>query len=427
MRFSNLADWLRWQEQHHPSAIDLGLDRVRTVGQRLDLLHSRHRTVITVAGTNGKGSAVATLESLILDGGATVGTYTSPHLHRYNERIKVGGQEVEDSLICRAFAAIDAQAQDVSLTYFEFGTLAALWVFNALQLRYWVLEVGLGGRLDAVNIVDADVAIITSIALDHQDWLGTDLRSIGREKAGIFRPGQMAVYTDRQIEPSVLEVAQALGTDVQVQGRDYQVVSEGAACRVVMRGAEVIHFARPQLPLPSVAAALVAAAKLAVPMSARWLSHTLPALRVAGRFEQREFAGRHLILDVAHNPAASTFFLERLAEQAQTLPRKDAEVHVVIAMMADKDIAGVVQVLAPAVDHWHPAELPGNARAASAEQLVRLLPPNTVVYPSVDDALVAALRVSNPGDSIWILGSFFTVSAAHDWLARNPQFQQLDQ
>lgn len=412
MRFSCLSDWLSWQEQHHPNAIDLGLERVRTVASRLGLLApAPGRTVITVAGTNGKGSTVATLASLLIDQQRTVGAYTSPHLLHYNERIRVNGVDANDALICQAFAAIDAQAQDISLTYFEFGTLAALWIFHTLQLEYWVLEVGLGGRLDAVNIIDADLAIVTSIALDHQDWLGSDLAAIGREKAGIFRAGKQAIYMDAEPQASVLETAQTLGAPLLLAGRDFQCREQGADCELQI-GSARIAFGRPQLPLPSVCAALVAAQQLGLTLAPEWLAE-LPQLGVPGRFQQLTVNDRQWLLDVAHNPAASAYFAAR-AKPASA----GGQVHAVIAMMADKDQQGVLAPLRDRVDSWYFADLPGNARAARAQALAAQAGVAvSQCCDSVPSALAQAMRGSLPGDTIWVLGSFFTVSAALAWLA----------
>lgn len=425
MRYLHLADWLSWQESHHPNAIDLGLGRVQEVASRLGLhATDNHRRVITVAGTNGKGSAVATLESLLLDQGHSVGAYTSPHLHQYNERIRIDGVCASDALICQAFAAIDAQAQDISLTYFEFGTLAALWLFRQQACDYWLLEVGLGGRLDAVNIIDADLAIITSIALDHQAWLGNDLASIGREKAGICRAGKPVIYIDSRIEPAVAQCAQKLGAELLLVDRDFslQLVAQGqqTTCVLNLPTGSSLQFPQPMLPLPSVVAALVGAMQLGLAPNADWLQQQLPVLSVPGRFERQTLCGRHIILDVAHNPAACEFFLARVARLQQFAVEPDTQVHAVVAMMADKDIAGVLQCLAVEVDFWYPAALPENSRAATPQQLAEQLGA-PVCYPSVVAALDAALNKSVVGDSIWVLGSFFTVAAAQHWLQHHQQ------
>ncbi len=221
MRFTTLADWLAWQETLHPNVIDLGLERVASVASRMGLGRPAN-TVITVAGTNGKGSCVALLESILDAAGYRVGVYSSPHLLRYNERVRVCGQEVDDAALCAAFERIDQARGATSLTYFEFGTLAALEIFAQADLDVAVLEVGLGGRLDAVNIVDADVALITSIDIDHVEWLGPDRESIGREKAGILRPAMPAVYGEADPPRSVLAQAESLAAPLHCLERDYR-------------------------------------------------------------------------------------------------------------------------------------------------------------------------------------------------------------
>lgn len=420
MRFDTLAGWLSWQESHHPSAIDLGLARVRQVAERLDLIRDAARfTVVTIAGTNGKGSAVATLESLLCHQGVAVGAYTSPHFHHYNERIRVNGEAADDGLIMRAFDAIDQQAQDVSLTYFEFGTLAALWIFRECALDYWLLEVGLGGRLDAVNIIDADAAIVTSIALDHQDWLGSDLQGIGREKAGIFRPGRLAIYADLQPVASVGAVAAELGCRFFQAGQDFHWQLADGRLSMDLAG-QALCTPAPGLPLPSVVAACLCAVQLGLSLPPDWLNSVLPGLTVTGRHQRVGLQGRTLVLDVAHNPAACGFFLARAEAVAP------ANTHLVLAMMADKDAAGIVAPLLGRVGHWYLADLPGNPRAARAARLQSLLPAEARAgqFADVGSALQAALRQSAPGDTIWVLGSFFTVAAALAWLAEQNELAE---
>ncbi|MBB3168091.1 bifunctional tetrahydrofolate synthase/dihydrofolate synthase [Simiduia aestuariiviva] len=409
MRFGHLSDWLRWQEQHHPSAIDLGLERVRLVAERLGLLAPNNAKVITVAGTNGKGSTVSTLAALLASQQYRVGAYTSPHLLRYNERIRLNGEPASDQLICQAFAAIDAQAQDVSLTYFEFGTLAALWIFQQQEVDYWILEVGLGGRLDAVNIIDADVAIITSIALDHQDWLGTDLAQIGREKAGICRAGRPVIYVDATPQSSVLEVVASVGASSLLIGRDFTVNTADGLCELTYAD-QIFAFPEPHLPLPSVVAALVALLSLGIQINGAALQQ-LAHLRVPGRFQQLQWRDRHWVLDVAHNPAASQFFASRAAAIEGR-----GRTHAIVAMMADKDHAGTLAPLQPLVDQWYFADLPDNPRAAQGRALSQWVTGPASCEVDVGEALQAAERNSQQGDSIWVLGSFFTVSAALEWL-----------
>ena len=219
-RFNSLSDWLLWQETLHPRKIDLGLERVAAVAKRLRLLQPDFG-VITVAGTNGKGSSVAMLEAVLLAAGYRTGCYTSPHLQRYNERIRIQGQEVDDASLCAAFACVDEARGDETLSYFEFGTLAALTLFRREPLDVVLLEVGMGGRLDAVNAVEPTASLITNVSLDHCAWLGDDVESIAFEKAGILRAGKSTVYADENVPVSVLEHAREIGADLVLAGRDY--------------------------------------------------------------------------------------------------------------------------------------------------------------------------------------------------------------
>ncbi|MDX1335186.1 MAG: Mur ligase family protein, partial [Gammaproteobacteria bacterium] len=221
MRFNDLDAWLKWQETLHPREIELGLDRVSEVARRMGLLQSKAK-VVSVAGTNGKGSSLSMLESIYRAAGYQTGLYTSPHIHRYNERIRIKGLEVRDDLLCEAFESVDQARGDISLSYFEFGTLAALQIFSGSHLDILLLEIGLGGRLDAVNIMDADVALITAIDVDHVDWLGGDRETIGREKAGIMRQGHVAVVSDPSPPESISEYADEIGVYCVQAGRDYQ-------------------------------------------------------------------------------------------------------------------------------------------------------------------------------------------------------------
>ncbi|HEY1077238.1 MAG TPA: Mur ligase family protein, partial [Fontimonas sp.] len=288
----SLADWLSWQEKLHPRDIALGLGRVGEVARRLGLTEQAPPT-LTVGGTNGKGSSAHLAALIYQQAGYHVGLYTSPHLLHYNERVRINGQLASDADLCRAFTAIDKARGDVSLTYFEFGTLAALWLFREAQVQVQVLEVGLGGRLDAVNILDADVALITSIGIDHQDWLGDSRESIAREKAGIFRHGRAAVVAEPDPPSSLIEVAQACGARLLRRGPDFQAQPSATGWR--WRGpAGTLD----ELPLPGLSGAAQlsnAAGVLAAvdalqprcPVPASAIRSALPQLRVPGRCEQR--------------------------------------------------------------------------------------------------------------------------------------------
>lgn len=420
MRYTRLADWLTWLEQAHPRDIDLGLERVGEVARRLGLTTTRAR-VISVAGTNGKGSCVSTSAALLQAAGLTVGSYTSPHLLHYRERICINGDPVTDEAICRAFAAVDEARAELSLTYFEFGTLAALWLFREQDVDALVLEVGLGGRLDAVNIVDADVAVVTSIALDHQDWLGSDRDAIGREKAGIARAGRPLVCADPDppegLRAAVVQAgAQWLPVAIpqpEIDGtwywRCHPDVPVGAAAQVLG------PFDHSPLPLASVSAAIQAVLLLGVaPDAARW-RELLGGLRLPGRYYRPDWPlpeGVDLVLDVAHNPAATAYLAAKLASDPPT-----GSTRAIVAMMADKDIPGALEPMVALVDCWYLADLPGNPRAAPPERLQSALPDKARVClgGSVAGNLAQALAASSAGDRVVVLGSFFTVADALAW------------
>lgn len=417
MRFTSLEAWLAWQENCHPREIDLGLDRIRQVAKHMGLLQPC-ATVVTVAGTNGKGSCVTMLERLLLAQGKTVGAYTSPHLLRYNERIRIGGIAASDDDICAAFAAIDQARGTTSLSYFEFGTLAAFWLFRHYQLDYWVLEVGLGGRLDATNILDADVAVVTSIAIDHQQYLGSDRETIGREKAGIFRLGKPVVCADRPPAQSVLDYAEALECPLYLAGQafDWQVEGDHWLLNLSIDGcAQSLELPVPQLPLPSVAAAFQVLMLLGQLHDLDVVAKVCETTGLAGRFQQVLCEENPVYLDVAHNPAAAEFLAQRL--QAQQLKN----LGIVAAMMADKDIEASLRPLQPFVHHWWLAGLPHIARAAHPNVLYDILKrlgvneSRITIATSVEDAVTEALNgglQQHQCEALLVTGSFYTVSAA---------------
>lgn len=409
-----LADWLRWQESLHSAAIDLGLDRVSTVARRMDLL-SPDCPVVTVAGTNGKGSCVATLEQLLGSAGVSVGCFTSPHFHRYNERIRVDGREVSDADLCAAFEAINQARGEVSITYFEFSLLAALTVFAQAQVDVIVLEVGLGGRLDAANIVDADIAIVTSIALDHEDWLGSDIDQIGREKAGIFRPGRWALCADPSVPNTVAEVAASLGSRWMMAGQAFGIEVHTDGCwswRGVDEQGECHSLSElppVSLPLASVSAALQAFVLLGYRLGESE-KEALQQLALPGRSQTVVQAGVDYRLDVAHNPAAAAFQAQKLKSE-----QRAGRVYCVCSMMADKDHQGVIAELREQIHEWVMCELPGNPRAASADQLVscaQSMGATAGVGASVSEALSSLKSQLQAGDCVLICGSFFTVAEA---------------
>ena len=411
MRFQTLAEWLAWQETLHPKAIDLGLDRVRTVAERLDLLRPKH-LVITVAGTNGKGSSAAMLESILHSAGQRVGAYTSPHLLDYNERIRIDQTPAGDDAIIAAFARIDAARGDLSLSYFEFGTLAALDIFQRAGLDVAVLEVGLGGRLDAVNIQDAGCALVTGIGIDHVEWLGADREAIGQEKAGIFRAGRPAVCSDPQPPNSVRAACRDKDAVWFGLGEQFGYVVHGDSWNwwgptLELRG----------LPLPALPGAVQPQNAAGVLMALHSLGARLPLtlhsihaglrnVRLLGRFQIVPGAVER-VFDVAHNPHAAAGLAAGLAARAcagRTLA--------VCGMLADKDAAGVAAALQSQVQAWFLGSLDGE-RGQSAQSLAqRMALPDAQmqVYASIQAAYDAAIAAAQPGDRILVFGSFRTIA-----------------
>ena len=317
-----LKDWLSWQEDLHPKDIDLGLERASQVWERLTPPDLSDSIIISIAGTNGKGSTVALFEAILSQAGYRTGSYTSPHLLRYNERIRLNGEPVSDQTIVQAFEAIDAARNDMPLTYFEYGTLAALNIFSHEKPDVVLLEVGLGGRLDAVNIVDADLVMITSIALDHQEWLGNDRESIGREKAGIFRRGKPAVFSGREMPASIADQAKGKQVALYVNGQEFYHKADGTHWRWQGPSGVIDN-----LPLPNLsgahqldnAAGVVMALELlatATPCDQDAIRQGLQTVSLSGRQQRVEKEGVQWILDVAHNPHA----VAALRQQLQNHP-----------------------------------------------------------------------------------------------------------
>lgn len=416
-----LADWLSYLEQLHPTAIDMGLERAGEVARRLGLGRPAAR-VITVTGTNGKGSTCALLAGLLQAQGHRVGVYSSPHLLRYNERVRIDGQEASDAQLCEAFAAVEQARGEISLTYFEMGTLAAFWLFERAALDFAVLEVGLGGRLDAVNLVDADLALVTSIAVDHADWLGDSRESVAIEKAGIFRAGRPALCGDPQ-PPAVLEErAVALGAPFLQRGRDFDLGIEGDRWHWRGRDArgeplELRDLPLLTLPMPNAALALQAYALLDQPWQPDAIARTLAAARVSGRLERRtlHYQGRDvsLLLDVAHNPHAAAYLAQRLE------PLNGRRL-AVFGLLADKDLDGVLVPLLDRVDDWAVADLP-TARSRSAQALGAALRQRGITvgeFPSIAAALEAQCARAGEGDEVLVFGSFYCVADALVWLGQ---------
>jgi len=419
----NLAEWLAYQERVNVHSIELGLDRVREVWQRMGA-PAPAKKVITVGGTNGKGSTVALLEAMLAAANMRVGAFTSPHLLDYNERIRICGTNADDAALIAAFERIEAArgaALDdaVPLTYFEFGTLAALDLFARAGVDVAVLEVGLGGRLDAVNIIDADVAVITTVDLDHMEWLGPDRDSIGREKAGIARPGRPVILGEPDPPAGLLAALAECGARVERAGTDFSVERHQDGWRWRHRDGAAMELPDPPLAAPvqfANAAAAIAALHAfdegALAPSALFAAASagLHEVRVPARLQT--LGGEPpLVVDVGHNPQAA----RALAEWLDTQP--PGGVHAVYGALADKDVAGVVAALGTRIDHWHLAGLDhatprGLAVTALAATLRETLPQARFdVHADVAAALAAARQAAPPGGRILAFGSFFVASA----------------
>ncbi|MCU1798692.1 bifunctional tetrahydrofolate synthase/dihydrofolate synthase [Pectobacterium polaris] len=398
---SPLVTWLHYLEHLHAQAIDLGLERVKQVAEHLQLLQPA-ATIFTVAGTNGKGTTCCTLESILLAAGLRVGVYSSPHLVRYTERVRIQGKELPEAQHTQAFADIEAGRGAVSLTYFEFGTLSALQLFKQANLDVVILEVGLGGRLDATNIVDADVSVVTSIAIDHTDWLGNDRESIGREKAGIFRQGRPAVVGEPDMPGTIADVAAEKGAQLRRRGRDWEYSVQRETWSWQDKQRELSRLPLPNVPLANAATALAALHYSSLNVSEEAIRQGLQHAALPGRFQTVQASPR-LILDVAHNPHAAAYLANRLA----ALP-KTGKVRAVVGMLSDKDIAGTLAHLTPLVDAWYCAPLEG-PRGATAQQITEHLT-HSQSFSDVVTAWQQAMSEATEQDIVIVCGSFHTVA-----------------
>ena len=412
-RFDSLQAWLSWQEQCHPRPIDLGLERVAAVYHALNPA-AEHIPTITVAGTNGKGSCIAYLEAIYRAQGYRVGAYTSPHILRYNERIRIDGQAVTDEAICDAFQRIDQLRGETSLSYFEFGTLAALDLFSREQVDVRLLEVGLGGRLDAVNMIDADVGLVTTIAIDHVDWLGHTLEEIGAEKAGIYRANKPAIIGDRQPPQSIELTVKQIGADYYALGKAFDYQQQVAGWDWQTAGIQYQNLPAPAFQgehqYRNAAAVLMAVNALQeqLPITETAVRQGLQQANIQGRFQF--IAGKpNVLLDVGHNPQAVQTLIDYLQQHFPVV-----KIHAVFAMMKDKDINGVLAISKQRVAEWYLAPL-ANPRAADDELLLASFKQQHIDsvhsgFADVGEALNAARHNALPEELILVFGSFFLVS-----------------
>jgi len=410
MTKSSLAAWLSYLEQLHPKAIDLGLERISEVADRLTL-RAQPPTTLTVAGTNGKGSCVAVMDTALRAAGYRVGVYTSPHLVHFNERIVIDGLPASEQAICDAFEAIDTARGDITLSYFEFATLAGLWLFRQAGVDMQILEVGLGGRLDGVNILDADVAVVTSIGLDHTDWLGDTRELIAIEKAGIARAGKPVVVADADVPSTLLPELKRIGANIIQLDRDWTIA--GDALR---------HEPRFEMALPkppglldrNIAAGLMALDALGIDIQAQTLHDAVSGLTLAGRRQHIDIRGIDLVLDVAHNRESVAILIAALVTKPAS-----GRTMAVFAAMADKPIHDILSACMPHVDGWFLPDFADIPRVAKSSDLADALTGCSVArYVDFDAAWSAVWSLAAPGDRILVFGSFVTVGAAIDCMQR---------
>jgi dihydrofolate synthase/folylpolyglutamate synthase len=410
-----LEQWLALQESAHALHIDLGLERVTAVARTLGVDRPKSR-VITVGGTNGKGSTVGHIDAILRASGISSGAFTSPHLVRYNERIRVNGAEVSDAALIEAFERIEQARGQITLTFFEYNTLAALLIFERERVDVAVLEVGLGGRLDATNLVDADVAVVCSIGLDHRDYLGNTLEEIGAEKAGIFRSGRPAVLGSSEMPRSVFETIQRVNATSVVAGRDF--TWDVHDTRWNYSGPRISLADLPPSALPgdiqyrNAATALAALEALGVPLRESAVSEALKAVRVPGRF-QIVPGSIEWIFDVSHNePAAQV-----LAGNLRARPVSGRTI-CIASILRDKDVEAIGRILSPVVDTWIPATVPG-PRGLTAPEIAKRLGLGTsplALADSIEQACELARAAAKPGDRVLVCGGFHAVGSALKWL-----------
>ena len=406
----NLSEWLTWMEQCHPSEIELGLDRIRQVAQNLafDFTDS---TVVTVAGTNGKGSTVSYLNSIYHQAGYSVGSFTSPHFIEYNERVRLNGLNASDELLCDAFEKIDQARGEIPLTYFEFGTLAALVIFSEAKPDLVLLEVGLGGRLDAVNIIDADISVVTTVALDHTDWLGDDRDVIGYEKAGVFRSGKPAICGDLNPPYTVAEHAGKIGAELHQADKEFsfqQLDQQWQWQGLNVQGQVVCidEIPVPQLPLQNASTALQVCQFIDLEITEEQLKRGVSTASLTGRMQHIERDETHYWLDVAHNPEAAELLQQRVKELSGSKI-------LVLGMLADKDCQQVIQLLEPVFDQIYLVSL-NVPRGQTAGQLESMFSDTSNVQTGTDvHAVIESIkRLNIAAENVIIAGSFYTVADA---------------
>lgn len=401
---ASLDNWLSYLESIHQQEIDLGLTRISEVAQRLNISLS-NSTVITVAGTNGKGTTCAFLENMLLANNKSVAVYSSPHIERFNERLRLDKHEVNDQPLITAFEQIEIVRGDISLTYYEYTTLAALMICQQIAPDVVILEVGLGGRLDATNIIDADIAVITSIDLDHQAFLGDTKELIGFEKAGIMRTEKVAVVGEPTKITSIIDHAQNINAQALYRGKDFTVEQNGPTWCYRNNDMTIDQLAQPFIPVDNVATALTVLIQLDIELDSEIVNQVINQTKVAGRTELLSDLPTVLV-DVAHNPHAGRHLVKSLSNYQYE------KLHCVVGMLKDKDIKGTLSLFESHASHWYLASL-DVPRAANAAELSRVLDNQTQrinCFDNVEQAFKMALQNAEDNDLILVFGSFFTVA-----------------
>ncbi|WP_028773050.1 bifunctional tetrahydrofolate synthase/dihydrofolate synthase [Shewanella waksmanii] len=401
---TSLDEWLAYLLELHPTEIDMGLTRVKQVARQLGVVDLGETKVITVAGTNGKGSTCAMLESILRQQQIRVGVYSSPHMLRYNERVRIDGQDANDQDLVDAFCAIDSARGDISLTFFEYATLAGLYLFKAAQLDVVLLEVGLGGRLDATNIIDADVAVITSIDLDHQEYLGDTRELVGREKAGVFRTNKCAIVGEADMPTSIVQYSEQIRAKLIAVGKQFSYQEQHDSWCFTGMVSNLTALPKPSLPLANAATALAVIEQLWPDMPATAIAQGLQQAKLTGRFEQVS-AEPTVLLDVAHNPHAARYLAKKMAAYQ---PKK---VIAICGMLKDKDCSSVLSIMSDVVDEWHLVDL-DCPRSAAANDLQNNLPTSSQshTYASIALAWQHLIHRLSKDDVVIIFGSFYTVA-----------------
>lgn len=402
---AGLEPWLDYLLSIHPTEIDMGLTRVSKVAHTLGLLDLGQTKIVTVAGTNGKGTTCAMLENILRLSGLTVGVYSSPHMLKYNERVRINGSDVSDSGFVTAFEQIEAARGDISLTFFEYATLAGLILFKTAQLDVVILEVGLGGRLDATNIIDADISVLTSVDLDHESYLGNTRELVAREKAGIFRSGKPAIVGEPNLPHTVNDVANEVGAILYRVGNEFSYQVHGNLWDFQGQVLKQHDLALPTLPLPNAVTVLAVIEQGWPDITPSIIAEGISTARLTGRLE-RVSEQPLVLLDVAHNPHAARFLVQQLAPIVV-----GKRVFALCGMLKDKDIAGVLPVINPLIDTWYLVSLHGE-RGASSAMLRKTLATEAAAFEfeDISEAWSALKAQINPDDVVIVFGSFYTVA-----------------